>query len=65
MASSLVEKILSLLNMIRALLFARYVYVSDHGHAYEDIARPVLDQGIRKINAEKETWENVQIHRVM
>jgi acetyltransferase-like isoleucine patch superfamily enzyme len=32
------------------VLFAGYVYISDHGHAYEDIARPVLDQGIRKIN---------------
>jgi acetyltransferase-like isoleucine patch superfamily enzyme len=31
------------------VLFAGYVYVSDHGHAYEDIARPVRDQGIRKI----------------
>jgi acetyltransferase-like isoleucine patch superfamily enzyme len=32
------------------VLFAGYVYVSDHGHAYEDIARPVIDQGIRKIS---------------
>jgi acetyltransferase-like isoleucine patch superfamily enzyme len=31
------------------VLFAGNVYVSDHGHTYEDIARPVRDQGIRKI----------------
>lgn len=28
------------------VLLARNVYISDHGHAYEDISRPVTQQGI-------------------
>ncbi len=31
------------------VLFARNVYVSDHGHAFEDTDRAVLDQGIARI----------------
>lgn len=30
------------------VLLDRNVYVSDHGHAYEDITRPIMDQGISK-----------------
>lgn len=30
----------------RNVLFARNVYVSDHNHAFEDAARPVLAQGV-------------------
>ncbi len=31
------------------VLFAGNVFVSDHGHAYENCERPICDQGIRKI----------------
>lgn len=31
------------------VLFARFVYVSDHDHAFEDPTRPVKDQGITGI----------------
>jgi carbonic anhydrase/acetyltransferase-like protein (isoleucine patch superfamily) len=33
----------------RSVLFARNVYVSDHNHAYRDLARPVLAQGIDSV----------------
>jgi acetyltransferase-like isoleucine patch superfamily enzyme len=33
----------------RDVLFARHVYVSDHIHAYEDVTRPVLAQGVAKV----------------
>jgi len=29
---------------------ARNVYISDHGHAYEDISIPIKNQGVRKIS---------------
>jgi|SRR6516162_4827897 acetyltransferase-like isoleucine patch superfamily enzyme len=31
------------------VLLARNVYISDHGHAFEDISRPIMDQGIRNV----------------
>lgn len=33
----------------RKVLMARNVYVADHGHAFEDPAAPVLEQGLRDI----------------
>jgi|WetSurMetagenome_2_1015567.scaffolds.fasta_scaffold00368_3 acetyltransferase-like isoleucine patch superfamily enzyme len=30
------------------VVFARNVHVSDHGHEYEDVSIPIVDQGIRK-----------------
>lgn len=33
----------------RGVLFARNVYVSDHSHAFEDTTRPVLAQGVDRI----------------
>jgi lipopolysaccharide O-acetyltransferase len=33
------------------VLLARNVYIADHGHAFHDPARPVLDQGIRDLAA--------------
>jgi acetyltransferase-like isoleucine patch superfamily enzyme len=33
----------------RRVLFARNVYVADHMHAFEDISRAVLDQGITRV----------------
>lgn len=33
----------------RKVLMARNVYVADHGHAFEDVSAPVLDQGLRDI----------------
>jgi acetyltransferase-like isoleucine patch superfamily enzyme len=32
------------------VLLARNVYVADHGHAFHDPSRPVLDQGIRDLS---------------
>ena len=34
----------------RAVLLARNVYIADHGHAFEDIHRPVLEQGVTGID---------------
>lgn len=33
----------------RRVLLARGVYIADHMHAFEDVGRPVLDQGITRI----------------
>ncbi len=33
----------------RCVLLARNVFISDHNHAYTDISRPVLDQGVDKV----------------
>jgi lipopolysaccharide O-acetyltransferase len=33
----------------RSVLLARNVYVADHGHAFEDVALPVLAQGLRDV----------------
>lgn len=33
----------------RSVLIARNVYIADHSHAYEDATRPVLAQGITKV----------------
>lgn len=33
----------------RKVLMARNVYVADHGHAFEDISTPVLEQGLRDV----------------
>jgi len=30
-------------------LFARNVYISDHGHEYHDVGRPICLQGLRKL----------------
>lgn len=35
----------------RKVLLARNVYIADHGHAFEDRATPVLDQGLRDVRA--------------
>ena len=35
----------------RAVLLARGVYVADHRHAFEDLRRPVLEQGVAGIAA--------------
>jgi acetyltransferase-like isoleucine patch superfamily enzyme len=35
----------------RNVLFARNVYVADHGHRFDDLSRPVIAQGIDKIGA--------------
>jgi acetyltransferase-like isoleucine patch superfamily enzyme len=32
------------------VLIARNVYISDHGHSFEDINTPIMDQGIRNIS---------------
>jgi acetyltransferase-like isoleucine patch superfamily enzyme len=37
----------------RRVVLARNVYISDHSHAYEDVTRAVLDQGISDISP---TW---------
>jgi len=31
------------------VLFARNVYVSDHAHAFDDLSRPIQDQGVDKV----------------
>lgn len=44
--------VLSAAHSIRlgqGVLFARNVYVADHGHAFEDVDRPVLAQGIKGV----------------
>lgn len=33
----------------RKVLLARNVYVSDHGHAFEDVTRAVIDQGVTRV----------------
>jgi acetyltransferase-like isoleucine patch superfamily enzyme len=33
----------------RKVLLARNVYISDHSHAFADVTRAVLDQGITKV----------------
>jgi lipopolysaccharide O-acetyltransferase len=33
----------------RSVLLARNVYIADHAHAYEDVGRPVLDQGVTDV----------------
>ncbi len=33
----------------RSVLLARNVYIADHAHAFEDLSRPVLDQGVNDI----------------
>lgn len=33
----------------RRVLVARNVYIADHSHAFEDIGRPVLDQGVTRV----------------
>jgi acetyltransferase-like isoleucine patch superfamily enzyme len=33
----------------RNVLFARNVYVSDHSHAFDDVTRPVLAQGVDRV----------------
>jgi acetyltransferase-like isoleucine patch superfamily enzyme len=41
------------------VLLGRNVYISDHGHAFKDISRPITIQGIRKIkeiHIGTETW---------
>jgi lipopolysaccharide O-acetyltransferase len=35
----------------RSVLLARNVYVSDHSHAFEDVTRPVIAQGITRVAA--------------
>jgi lipopolysaccharide O-acetyltransferase len=48
------------------VLMARNVYIADHSHAYLDVARPVIDQGItniRPVTIEDGAWlgQNVVI----
>ena len=41
------------------VLLARNVYISDHGHAYEDISRPIMAQGISRpapVRIGRHTW---------
>jgi acetyltransferase-like isoleucine patch superfamily enzyme len=41
------------------VLLGRNVYISDHGHEYHDIAKPIAMQGIRKVAAVRigaESW---------
>ncbi|MDD5675326.1 MAG: acyltransferase [Chitinivibrionales bacterium] len=41
------------------VLLARNVYISDHGHEFEDITRPISEQGIRKateVRIGAQTW---------
>jgi acetyltransferase-like isoleucine patch superfamily enzyme len=41
------------------VVLARNVYISDHGHAFEDVNRPISVQGIRDIRPVQigdETW---------
>lgn len=41
------------------VLLARNVYISDHRHAYEDISRPIMDQGIcgvSPVSIGRHTW---------
>lgn len=41
------------------VVLARNVYISDHGHAYEDVHVPIMDQGItepRPTSIGDETW---------
>jgi acetyltransferase-like isoleucine patch superfamily enzyme len=50
----------------RNVLMARNVYISDHGHAFEDLTRPVMQQGIthpRPVRIDDGAWlgENVVI----
>ncbi len=33
----------------RGVLLARNVFISDHNHAYRDVTRPVLQQGVDKV----------------
>ena len=43
----------------RHVLLARNVYISDHGHAYEDLQLPIMDQGIteaKRTSIGDETW---------
>ena len=35
----------------RKVLFARNVYVADHGHSFEALGTAVLDQGLRDVRA--------------
>lgn len=41
----------SSIRLGRSVLVARNVYIADHSHAYGDPSRPVLDQGITKVEA--------------
>jgi len=48
------------------VLLARNVYISDHGHAYEDIAVPVSEQGIgesKPVSIGRHSWlgQNVAV----
>jgi carbonic anhydrase/acetyltransferase-like protein (isoleucine patch superfamily) len=50
----------------RRVLIARNVYIADHGHAFEDTARPVIEQGIvavRPVEIAEGAWlgENVVV----
>jgi acetyltransferase-like isoleucine patch superfamily enzyme len=50
-AGNVVLSAASSVRIGRKVLFARGAYVSDHIHRYDDIARPVLDQGLARVQA--------------
>jgi acetyltransferase-like isoleucine patch superfamily enzyme len=48
------------------VLLGRNVYISDHAHAYEDVALPIVEQGLNRtapVTIGRETWlgENVVV----
>jgi lipopolysaccharide O-acetyltransferase len=49
--SIVADCVLSAVNSVRVgrnVLFARNIYVADHMHAFDDPARPVLEQGVER-----------------
>ncbi len=48
-AGSCVISAVSHIRLGRSVLLARNVYIADHGHAFEDLTRPVLDQGVTDV----------------
>jgi acetyltransferase-like isoleucine patch superfamily enzyme len=43
----------------RYVMLARNVYISDHGHAFEDVSKPIALQGLRTVKRtliDDETW---------
>jgi acetyltransferase-like isoleucine patch superfamily enzyme len=48
-AGTCVISAVSHVRLGRSVLLARNVYIADHGHAFEDLGRPVLDQGVTDV----------------
>jgi len=48
-AGSCVLSAASRIRLGRSVLLARNVYIADHMHAYEEAGRPVLDQGVTRV----------------